>query len=140
METLYYSLHNYNEEFLAFEFIRLWQKNNKGGLTLVSEIERNLDTNFSILDELNFHVEDWEEETTYIFEPTPITLKEYADLVEFDKNIEPKTLQEIQDYVEEHHEVTLWDYPLDELDYCKEEDRNVILVETDFGLRFCEIS
>ena len=72
--------------------------------------------------------------------PTPITLKEYADLVGVDKNIEPKTLQEIQDYVEEHHEVTLWDYPLDELDYCKEEDMNVILVETDFGLRFCEIS
>jgi hypothetical protein len=62
METLYYSLHN-NEE-----TIRLWQKNLKGEDVLVSEIERDLDNDFSVLDELNFHVEDWEEETTYLFE------------------------------------------------------------------------
>lgn len=68
-----------------------------------------------------------------------ISLKEYADLVGFDKEVEPKTLQEIQDYVEEVHDVTLWDYPLEEENYCKEEDRNVVLVETDFGLRLCEI-
>jgi len=62
METLYYSLHN-NEE-----TIRLWQKNLKGEDVLVSEIERDLDNYLSVLDELNFHVEDWEEETTYLFE------------------------------------------------------------------------
>ena len=33
----------------------------------------------------------------------------------------------------------LWDYPLEEADYCKEEDRKVVLVNTDFGLRLCEI-
>jgi hypothetical protein len=68
-----------------------------------------------------------------------VTLKQYADMVGFDKNIEPKTLQEIQNYVEDVHEVTLWDYSLEEADYCIEEDRNVILVQTDFGLRLCEI-
>lgn len=140
METLYYTLHNYNEEFLAFEVIRLWQKNNIGSYTIVSELERDLDTGFSIQDELNFHVEDWEEDTTYLFEPLPISLKEYADLVGFDKEIEPKTLQEIQDYVEENHDVCLWDYPLGERIYCQEEDKRVVLVETDFGLRYCEIS
>ena len=139
METLYYSLHNFNEDYLKFETIRLWQKNNVGSLTIVSEIERDLESEFTVLDELNFHVEDWEEETTYLFELLPISLKEYADLVGFDKDIEPTTLEQIQEYVEEVHDVSLWDYPLDELEYCQEEERNVVLVETDFGLRLCEI-
>lgn len=68
METLYYSLHNFNKDYLEFETIRLWQKNNKGSLTIVSELERDLDIGFTVLDELYFHVEDWEEETTYLFE------------------------------------------------------------------------
>ena len=140
METLYYSLHNFNEDYLKFETIRLWQKNNVGSLTIVSELERDLESEFTVLDELNFHVEDWEEETTYLFEPLPLSLKEYADLVGFDKDIEPTTLEQIQEYVEEVHEVSLWDYPLDELEYCQEEDINVVLVETDFGLRLCEFN
>jgi hypothetical protein len=37
-------------------------------LVIVSEIERDLDNNLSVIDELNFHVEDWEEDTTYSFE------------------------------------------------------------------------
>ena len=66
-----------------------------------------------------------------------ISLKEYGRRVGCKENF--KTLQEIQDYVEEYHDCTLWDYPLEEADYCKEEDRKVVLVNTDFGLRLCEI-
>jgi hypothetical protein len=66
-----------------------------------------------------------------------ISLKEYGKKVGCKEDFE--TLLEIQDYVEEHHDCTLWDYPLEEYQYCKEETRNVILVETDFGLRLCEI-
>ena len=68
METLYYSLHNFNESCQDYETIRLWQRNKKGQEVLVSELERDLDTDFSVLEELKFHVEDWEEETTYLFE------------------------------------------------------------------------
>jgi hypothetical protein len=68
----------------------------------------------------------------------PISLQDYAKKVGY-KGKYPTTLQEIQDYVEDYHDCTLWDYPLEELEYCKEEDKNVILVETDFGLRLCEI-
>jgi hypothetical protein len=68
METLYYSLHNFIEEFNDYETIQLFQKNNKDQLVIVSEIERDLDNNLSVIDELNFHVEDWEEDTTYLFE------------------------------------------------------------------------
>jgi len=68
----------------------------------------------------------------------PLTLKQYSKRVGCKKDF--KTLQEIQEYVEEYHDCTLWDYPIEEADYCKEEDRNVVLVETDFGLRLCEIT
>lgn len=68
MEVLYYSLHNFNSEYKDYETIRLWQVNKEGKFVIVSELERDLDNNFSVLDELNFHVEDWEKETTYIFE------------------------------------------------------------------------
>lgn len=67
-----------------------------------------------------------------------ITLQEYAKIVGY-KGETPTTLEQVQDYLEEHHDCTLWDYPLEEADYCKEEDKNVVLVETDFGLRLCEI-
>jgi membrane-anchored protein YejM (alkaline phosphatase superfamily) len=68
----------------------------------------------------------------------PISLQEYAKRLGLkDENI--NSLSAIQEYVEEYHDCTLWDYPLEELEYCKEEDKNVILVETDFGLRLCEI-
>jgi hypothetical protein len=68
METLFYSLHNFIKEFNDYETICLYQKNNKDEFVIVSEIERDLDSGLSVIDELNFHVEDWEEETTYTFE------------------------------------------------------------------------
>jgi hypothetical protein len=68
----------------------------------------------------------------------PISLQDYAKKLGFNEN-QYFTLQEIQEHCEEHLDWTIWDYPLEELEYCQEEDKNVILVETDFGLRLCEI-
>ena len=66
METLYYTIHNWVEEYGEGATISLYQiRNNKP--VIVSEIERDLDAGFSELDELNFHVEDWEEDITYNF-------------------------------------------------------------------------
>jgi hypothetical protein len=65
-----------------------------------------------------------------------LTLAEYAKLVGY--NGVPTTLEQIQDYLEEI-ECDLWDYPLAELEYCIREDRSVVLVNTEFGLRLCEI-
>ena len=74
METLYYSLHNYNKDFSDFEVIRLWYKNNKGSYILASELERYLDAGFSVVDELCFYIEDLEDDISYSFEPLPISL------------------------------------------------------------------
>jgi hypothetical protein len=68
-----------------------------------------------------------------------ITLEEYANIVGYKGDI-PKTLEQIQEYAEDNLYWTIWDYPLDELEYCIEEDRSVVLVKTDFGLRLCEIN
>ena len=68
----------------------------------------------------------------------PITLQDYAKIVGY-KGSYPTTLEQIQDFAENELDCTLWDYPLEEEEYCKEEDRKVVLVETDFGLRLCEI-
>jgi hypothetical protein len=66
-----------------------------------------------------------------------ISLQEYGRRVGCKEDF--KTLQEIQDYVYEHHDCTLWDYPLEELEYTKENCEATILVETDFGVRICEV-
>ena len=66
-----------------------------------------------------------------------ITLQQYAQRV--GAKGEFKTLQEIQDYVEENHDCTLWDYPLEEAEYCAENCEATILVETEFGIRICEV-
>ena len=67
-----------------------------------------------------------------------ISLQDYAKIVGY-KGSYPTTLEQIQDFVENELDCMLWDYPLEEADYCKEEDRKVVLVNTDFGLRLCEI-
>ena len=66
-----------------------------------------------------------------------ISLQEYGKRVGCKEDF--KTLQEIQDYVEDRHDCTLWDYPLEELEYTKETCEATILVETDFGIRLCEV-
>lgn len=72
------------------------------------------------------------------FEQTEvISLQEYGERVGCKENF--KTLQEIQDYVEDNHDCTLWGYPLEELEHTKENCEATILVETDFGIRICEV-
>lgn len=72
-----------------------------------------------------------------------ISLEEYAKRLGIEDNI-PTTLQEIQEYMEEHLDWTIWDYPLEEYDYALNEVHNgdkdeLVLVQTDFGVRVCEI-
>lgn len=72
-----------------------------------------------------------------------ISLKEYGRRVGCNEDF--KTLQEIQDYVEEHHDCTVWDYPLEEYDYVLKEVKDncadeLVLVDTEqFGIRVCEL-
>lgn len=66
-----------------------------------------------------------------------ISLKEYGRRVGCNEDF--KTLQEIQDYVEERYNCTVWDYPLTELEYTQENCEATILVETEFGIRICEV-
>ena len=66
-----------------------------------------------------------------------ISIQDYANLIGY-KGQNP-TLEKIQEFAEDDLDWTIWDYPLEEADYCKEEDRKVVLVNTDFGLRLCEI-
>ena len=66
-----------------------------------------------------------------------ISVQDYANLIGY-KGQNP-TLEKIQEFAEDELDWTIWDYPLEEADYCKEEDRKVVLVNTDFGLRLCEI-
>ena len=66
-----------------------------------------------------------------------IPIQDYANLIGYKgQNL---TLEKIQEFAEDELDWTIWDYPLEEADYCKEEDRKVVLVNTDFGLRLCEI-
>lgn len=71
-----------------------------------------------------------------------ISLNEYAKLLKCEGEF--KTLQDVQEYVEDWHDCTLWDYPLEELDYVINEihDGNadeLVIVKTEFGLRVCEL-
>ena len=65
------------------------------------------------------------------------SLKKYASKVGYPHFNKETTLKEIQDYFEEFD--SLWDYPLIELDYILENSINVIIVNTDIGLRLCEV-
>ena len=66
-----------------------------------------------------------------------ISIQDYANLIGYKgQNL---TLEKIQEFAEDELDWTIWDYPLEEADYCKEEDIKVVLVNTDFGLRLCEI-
>ena len=66
-----------------------------------------------------------------------ISIQDYANLIGY-KGQNP-TLEKIQEFAEDDLDWTIWDYPLEEADYCKEEDIKVVLVNTDFGLRLCEV-
>jgi hypothetical protein len=40
----------------------LLQQNKEGKFIMICELEKNLDTNFSVLFVHNFHIKDWEEQ------------------------------------------------------------------------------
>lgn len=70
-----------------------------------------------------------------------ISLNEYAKLLKCEGEF--KTLQDIQEYVEDWHDCTLWDYPLEELqdilDEIEETKKKFVFVNTEIGIRICEI-
>ena len=73
-----------------------------------------------------------------------ISLEEYAKRVGFEDFNEETTLEDIQEFAEEILEVTLWDYPTEELDYVINDVKGgsieeLVYVETKFGLRICEL-
>jgi hypothetical protein len=72
-----------------------------------------------------------------------ISLQEYAKRVGYEETKNLK-LEDIQEFAEEILDVTLWDYPIDELDYVINEVKDgsieeLVYVETEFGIRICEI-
>ena len=72
-----------------------------------------------------------------------ISLQDYAKIVGY-KGSYPTTLEQIQDFVENELDCTLWDYPLEEYKYALNEvhegkAEELVIVETDFGIRVCEI-
>ena len=72
-----------------------------------------------------------------------ISLQDYAKIVGY-KGSYPTTLEQIQDFVENELDCMLWDYPLEEYKYALNEvhegkAEELVIVETDFGIRVCEI-
>ena len=72
-----------------------------------------------------------------------ISLQEYAKRIGYTetKNL---SLEDIQEFAEEILDWTIWDYPIEELDYVVNEVHEgntdeLVYVETDFGLRICEL-
>lgn len=65
------------------------------------------------------------------------SLKKYANKVGYPHYRKETTLKEIQDYFEEFD--SLWDYPLIELEHILENSINVVIVNTDIGIRLCEV-
>jgi len=72
-----------------------------------------------------------------------ISIQEYANLIGY-KGENP-TLEKIQEFAENELDLTLWDYPLEELDYVLKEvkdnkENELVLVDTEqYGVRICEI-
>jgi len=63
------------------------------------------------------------------------TLKQYAKKVGYPHYNKETTLEEIQDYFEGE----LWDYPLSELKHVVEGGTWCVIVNTDIGLRLCQV-
>lgn len=78
--------------------------------------------------------------TTFKDQPI-ISVQEYANLIGYtEKN---PTLEAIQEYAQDELDWTIWDYPLEEYDYVirevfEGEAGNVVLVNTELGIRVCE--
>ncbi len=69
-----------------------------------------------------------------------MTLAAYAELIGYvPAPDEVLTLEAIQTYSEEEKDCSIWDYPLDELEYVVEEvNDSVVLVEVEGETRVCE--
>ena len=81
-----------------------------------------------------------EEEDSEEEEQKVITLAEYAELIGYVPAPEEElTLEAIQTYSEEEKDCSIWDYPLDELEYVLEEvNDSVVLVDVNGETRVCE--
>jgi hypothetical protein len=67
-----------------------------------------------------------------------LTLNEYAEALNC--NLKGATLSEIQEYVQDEFDLTVWDYPLQELEYVLTEvNESVCFVKVDNEIRICEI-
>jgi hypothetical protein len=71
-----------------------------------------------------------------------ISIEAYAKKIGY-KGDNP-TIEEIQEFAENVLDCTLWDYPLEEYDYVLKEVKDncadeLILVETEIGIRVCEL-
>lgn len=65
-----------------------------------------------------------------------ISIQDYAKIVGY-KGEYPNSLVQVQDYAEEFLDVTLWDYPLDEIEDTESE---YVIVTDEFGEdRVCEL-
>ena len=71
-----------------------------------------------------------------------IPIQDYANLIGYKgQNL---TLEKIQEFAEDELDWTIWDYPLEEYEYALNEvhegkAEELVIVETDFGIRVCEI-
>ena len=70
-----------------------------------------------------------------------ISIQGYANLIGY-KGQNP-TLEKIQEFAEDDLDLSLWDYPLEELqdilNDIEETKKKFVFVDTDFGVRVCEI-
>jgi hypothetical protein len=68
-----------------------------------------------------------------------LSINEYAKKVKC--ILSNPTLEEIQDFVEENYDISIWDYPIDELEYVLNEvNTNVCFVKVDDEIRICELN
>jgi len=66
-----------------------------------------------------------------------LSIEEYSTIVGAPKM---DTVVEVQNYASEHFDLTLFDYSIEELEYViTEVNENLCLVQTEYGLRICEI-
>ena len=70
-----------------------------------------------------------------------ISIQEYANLIGY-KGENP-TLEKIQEFAENELDLSFWDYPLEELEdilnNVEETKKKFVFVDTEFGVRICEI-
>jgi hypothetical protein len=67
-----------------------------------------------------------------------LSINEYANKVKC--TLSNPTLEEIQNFVEENYEESIWDYSLEELEYVLNEvNENICFVKVGNEIRICEL-